>query len=159
MNGGRCSDGSVASRARILLAMDERTRRSRPGLGRSVLAWLPAVAWAALIFVSSAQPSISFAPDPGLDFLVRKTGHMGVFGILALLAWRAVAITTSRRRPWAWALGLTVLYAVTDELHQGVVGRDAAVRDVAFDAAGAVIALTVLAIVRAVRPRRGSSPG
>jgi VanZ family protein len=105
------------------------------------MAWLPVIAWAALIFVSSAQPSISFAPDPGLDFVVRKAGHMGVFGILALLVWRAVARTTTRRPPWAWALGLTVLYAATDEWHQGFVGRDATVRDVAFDAAGALIAL------------------
>lgn len=139
--------------------MDERTRRPRlgprrPGV-REVVAWLPAVAWAALIFILSAQPSISFAPDAWLDFLVRKSGHMGVFGILALLTWRALARTTTWRRPWAWALGLTVLYAASDELHQAfTVGRGPAVRDVAFDAAGAAIALTALAVVRAVRLRR-----
>jgi len=158
------SHGSGApSRARILFAMDERIGHALRGSGRPLLACLPALAWAALIFVSSAQPSLSFAPDPGLDFVIRKTGHMGVFGILALLVWRAVAGTTTGRRLWAWALALTVLYAVTDELHQGFVGREATVRDVALDAAGAVIALTALAIVRAVRLRRArqgpSSPG
>jgi VanZ family protein len=120
-----------------------------------VVAWLPVAAWAALIFISSAQSSISFAPDPWLDFLVRKSGHMGVFGILALLLWRAVAITTTWRRPWTWALGLAVAYAVSDEVHQAfVAGREATLRDVAFDAVGAVIALSMLAIVRAVRRRR-----
>ena len=55
--------------------------------GRPVLAWLPAIAWAGLIFVFSAQPNLRFVPDEGLDFLVRKAGHMGIFGILALLLW------------------------------------------------------------------------
>ena len=134
--------------------MGERIGHAPRGLGPLFLAWLPAVAWAALIFVSSALPSISFAPEPWLDFLVRKTGHMGVFGILALLARRAVAITTTWRRPGAWALGLAVAYAIIDEVHQGFVGREATLRDVVFDAAGAVIALAALEIVRAVRLRR-----
>ena len=143
--------------------MDERTLRARRGSGRPVLAWLPAVAWAGLIFVSSAQPSITFAPEPWLDFVVRKSGHMGVFGILALLLWRALTSTATWRWPWAWALGLTVAYAIIDEVHQGFAGREATLRDVGFDAAGAVIAVAVLVIVRAVRLRRArrrpSSPG
>ncbi len=69
------------------------------------MAWLPAVAWAALIFAFSAQPGLTFVPDEGLDLVVRKLGHMGIFGILALLLWRAVATTTRVRRPWAWASG------------------------------------------------------
>jgi len=162
-SGARVSSARNAARGRgtdpYAASMDERTRHALGGSGGRLLAWLPALAWAALIFVSSAQPSISFVPDPWLDFLVRKSGHMGIFGILALLIWLAVRTTTGRRR-WAWALGLAVLYAVTDEWHQGFAsGREASARDVAFDAAGAVIALTALAIVRAVRPRRASGPG
>jgi VanZ family protein len=79
---------------------------------------------AGLIFAFSAQPNLRFVPDAGLDFLVRKAGHMAVFGILTLLLWRAVATTTARRRRWAWALALAVLCAITDEFHQGgVIGR------------------------------------
>ncbi len=118
--------------------------------------WLPAVAWAALIFALSAQPDLRFVPDELLDFVVRKLGHMAVFGILALLLWRAVATTTARRRPWAWALVLTVLYAVTDELHQAVVtGRHPSAVDVGIDATGALIALTAVGIVEVRRARRG----
>lgn len=67
---------------------------------------------------------------------------MGVFGILALLTWRALAGTTAWRRPWAWAFALTVLCAASDELHQGfVAGRHPSATDVAIDATGALLAL------------------
>ena len=110
--------------------------------------WLPPVAWAALIYVISAQPDLRIVPDELLDFILRKLGHMAVFGILALLVWHAVA-TTAQRRPWAWALVLTVLYAVTDEVHQGLVaGRHPSSFDVGIDATGALIALMAMRIVR-----------
>jgi VanZ family protein len=119
---------------------------------RLLAAWLPAIAWAGLIFVFSAQPNLRFVPDARLDFLVRKAGHMGVFGILALLLWRALGATTAWRRPWAWALALAVLYAMTDEFHQGfVVGRHPSPVDVGIDAAGALIAIAVVGVVRARR--------
>jgi VanZ family protein len=115
---------------------------------RAVAAWLPALAWAALIFAFSAQSTLTFIPDQPLDF--GKLGHMAIFGVLALLLWRALALTTKLRRPWAWALALTVLYAITDELHQSFVpGRDPSPRDVAIDAAGALIAVAILGLVGA----------
>lgn len=132
--------------------MSERIWRTLRGSGRPFAAWLPVIAWAGLIFAFSAQPNLRFASDEGLDFVVRKAGHMGVFGILALLSWRAVASTTAWRRPWAWALALTVIYAATDEFHQGfVAARGPAVRDVGIDAAGALIAIAVVGIIRSRR--------
>ena len=129
--------------------MDERTPRPVRALGALLFGWLPAIAWAGLIFAFSAQPDLRFVPDQGLDFLVRKAGHMAVFGILALLLWRAIASTTAWRRPWAPALTLAVLYAITDELHQGgVIGRHAAAVDVGIDATGALIALAAVGIIR-----------
>jgi hypothetical protein len=56
---------------------------------RRVAAWLPAIAWAGLIFAFSARPNLRFLSDASLDFVIRKAGHMGAFGILALLLWRA----------------------------------------------------------------------
>lgn len=138
--------------------MDERTWRALRGSGRSLVAWAPAIAWAGLIFAFSAQPDLRFAPDGGLDFVVRKLGHMAVFGILALLLSRAVAGTTAGRRPWAWALALTVLYAITDELHQGgVTGRNASAVDVGIDAAGALFAVAAVGLVGVRRARRRAS--
>jgi VanZ family protein len=115
---------------------------------RSVAVWLPAFAWGGLIFALSAQADLTFSPDEGLDFVIRKIGHMAVFGILALLVWWALAETTPVRRPWAWALALTILYAITDELHQAfVAGRHASILDVAIDAAGACVAIAIVSIV------------
>ena len=116
----------VAWRAPYPVRMCEQKWRTLRGSGRPLLAWVPAIAWAGLIFAFSAQPNLRFVPDAGLDFLVRKAGHMGVFGILALLLWRAMAGTTAWRRPWAWALALAVLYAASDELHQEACGADLA---------------------------------
>ena len=135
--------------------MDERT--SHPGSTRRqlFLVWAPVVAWAALIFVLSAQPHLRFVPDEGLDFVVRKIGHLGVFGILALLLWRALVGTTDWRVPWAWAFALTVLYAASDELHQGfVAGRHPSAIDVGIDAAGALIALVAVGLIRGARAHR-----
>jgi len=123
--------------------------RARRGSGRRVfVTWLPAIAWAGLIFAFSAQPDLRFVPDAGLDFVVRKLGHMAVFGILALLLWRALARTNAWRRPWAWAFVVAVLYAATDELHQGLVaGRHPSAVDVGIDAAGALIAVVAVGLI------------
>jgi VanZ family protein len=126
-------------------------------VGRSGATWGPPILWAALIFAFSAQPDLRFVPDDALDFAVRKAGHMAVFGILALLLWRALASTTDVRRPAAWALALTVLYAISDELHQGAVdGRHASALDVGFDSVGAVIAIVVTGLVQARKMRRSA---
>jgi VanZ family protein len=89
--------------------------------------------------------------------VVRKLGHAAVFGILALLLWRAIATTTHVRRPWAWALALAILYAISDEVHQGgVSGRYPSPVDVAIDAAGALIAVAIVGgmLRRRARARR-----
>ena len=132
--------------------MDEKTLLTVSTRRSLLLGWLPLVTWAALIFALSAQPNLRFAPDAGLDFVVRKLGHMGVFGILALLLWRALAVTTAWRRQWAWAFAFTVLYAASDELHQGfVAGRHPSATDVGIDATGALIALVALGFIRSRR--------
>jgi VanZ family protein len=123
--------------------------RSLPAL---LLEWLPVALWAALIFAFSAQPNLRFAQADSLDFVVRKAGHMFVFGVLAVLLWRAL---TSARigRPVVWSWLLTATYAGSDELHQSFTsGRHPSPLDVGIDAAGALIALCIL--VAWIRLRR-----
>ncbi len=98
--------------------------------------WLPVLVWAAVIFAFSSIPSL----NSGLgtwDYVLRKCAHMTEYGILAILLARATG-------SWAWAFGLAVAYAATDEFHQTFVrGRHGSPVDVGIDAAGALIGLAV----------------
>ena len=99
---------------------------------RSTLrAWLPVVAWAAVIFALSSIPSLSSGLG-GWDLVLRKLAHLTEYGILGALLLRATG------RP-AVALALAALYAASDEVHQHFVeGRHAAPLDVAIDTVGAL---------------------
>jgi VanZ family protein len=127
--------------------------RLRP-LRAQILLWLPVVAWAALIFAFSATPDLRVAPVADLDFVVRKAGHMFVFGVLAVLIWRALA-NLQVRRAMAWAWVLATAYAATDEFHQGfTAGRHPSPVDVSIDSVGALLGLAALALwIRAWRVR------
>jgi VanZ family protein len=140
-------DSSVATLRRPNSAAGGDGRRS--ATKRDVaLAWAPVVGWAALIFALSAQPGLRFVPDATMDVVVRKIGHMAVFAVLALLAVRALGVA-GRQDALRWALVLTIVYACSDELHQGfVVDRHASAADVAIDGIGAAFGLTGRQMVR-----------
>ena len=117
------------------------------------------IVWAAVIFALSATPNLRFAQTETVDFIVRKAGHMAVFGIFAILLWRAISLS---RRRWAilFSFGLTVAYAASDEFHQSfIVGRHPSPVDVSIDATGALIALAALAIWLQYWARRTASAG
>jgi VanZ family protein len=98
----------------------------------------------AAIFVFSAQPNLRVSDEAGLDFVVRKIGHLAVFGVLAILLFEALPRGRGARRRAVVAFTLTVLYALSDELHQAfVAGRGPAATDVVIDAVGAAVALFV----------------
>jgi VanZ family protein len=127
-----------------------RTRRS----AAIFLAWSLVAVWAGVIFALSATPNLRIAQAADLDFILRKSGHMAVFGILAVLIWRALALSAVRRA-MVWSLLLTVAYAASDEFHQSfTAGRNASAVDVSIDSAGALIALVALAVWLHMRARR-----
>lgn len=103
--------------------------------------WLLVIVWAGIIFALSATPNLRVAPTADLDFVVRKAGHMFVFGVLAVLLWRALTSSAVRHAlVWSWLL--TVAYAASDEFHQlFTAGRHASPVDVGIDSVGALIAL------------------
>jgi VanZ family protein len=111
-------------------------------VSRLVAAWLPPVAWAALIFALSSIPDLSTGLGTW-DTVLRKLAHMVEYAVLGLLVARALG------RDLPAFLG-AVAYAVTDEVHQHFVpGRHASPVDVAIDSVG--IAVGVL-VWRRVRP-------
>lgn len=119
------------------------------------LLWLPVLVWAGIIFALSATPNLRFAQAADLDFVVRKAGHMAVFGVLAVLIWRALESTAVRHAiVWSWVL--TVAYAATDEFHQAfTAGRHPSPVDVGIDSVGALLLLMALTLW--LRGRRGRS--
>ena len=104
-------------------------------LRRVASVWAPVVAWAAVIFAVSSIPSLS--TELGVwDLVLRKLAHIVEYAVLGFLLARAV--------PELPALGLGVLYAASDELHQSFVdGRRGAPEDVAVDAVGVLVGVLV----------------
>ena len=109
--------------AGTLSTMDDRTPRTLPASVRLLLAWVPIVGWAVLIFALSATPNLRFIPDPGLDFIIRKGRPHGGVRDPGAAALARPGGTTTWRRPWAWAFAFTVLYAASDEFHQEFVAE------------------------------------
>jgi VanZ family protein len=109
------------------------------------LRWLAALAWAAGIFYLSHQSAplgqTAGAPQSNL-------AHLAIYAVLAVLLFWALSYPNGRSSSPLWArasvaFALTVLYGVSDELHQAFVpGRSATEADIVVDAAGAALGLT-----------------
>jgi len=102
--------------------------------------WLPALLMMLVIFLMSARASSQLPSFDWADSLIKKSGHMVGYALLAVLYWRAFDLKTEKR--WlAWIL--TISYAVTDEFHQSFVpGRHSSIWDVViFDNLGSLISL------------------
>jgi VanZ family protein len=106
-------------------------------MARVLSAWLPVVAWAALIFALSSIPDLGTGLG-GWDLALRKIAHAAEYAVLGVLLVRAVG----RELP---AAALGIAYAVTDEVHQTFVpGRQGAPLDVVIDAVGVLVGVYVL---------------
>jgi VanZ family protein len=116
---------------------------------RRVLPWLPALAWAAAIFLVSGRSHVPVPDTPGSD----KVLHCLAYGILGgLLAFAAHRTALSP----AVAVLLGVAYGATDEIHQSFVpGRSPDVRDWLADAVGVCLAVFLYTRWRA---RRAAAP-
>ncbi len=95
----------------------------------------PPLALMAVIFFLSAQPNLNSGLGT-LDTILRKLAHMGEFGLLWFLWWRALG--------WGHpgpSIAIALAYAASDELHQTFVdGRVGSPVDWAIDAAGVGVA-------------------
>jgi VanZ family protein len=123
---------------------------------RIVFYVLPPVAWAAFLFFLSSQSSLpSLSTLPQFD----KVEHLGVYGVLGALVFRAfVAYRMPSRRAWVLAFAVGALYGVSDEFHQSFVPqRTADVFDALADGTGAFLgALGWWILIRSLRRWSGS---
>lgn len=95
--------------------------------------WFPVIGWMAVIFFLSGRESTQVSDTQLINFLFFKTLHVIEYGILFLLSKRAM-------RNGMAAFLLTMIYAMTDEIHQIFVPtREGRLRDVIIDAFGAGI--------------------
>ena len=122
---------------------------------RRWLAWLPAIAVMAIIFVLSSQSGLRVSDDAAVDRPFRVTGHLLAFGTLAAcvllgLAWDR----RPRPRDAAIALGVTFIFALSDEWHQSFVPeRMGRMDDVVTDMIGAAVGLAVAWVALTWRAR------
>jgi hypothetical protein len=129
---------------------------------RVASAWLPVVAWAALIFALSSIPDLGTGLG-GWDLALRKAAHVAEYAVLGALLFRALSLAgqpfhAASTVAWAWLIGAT--YAASDELHQHFVpGRQASALDLVFDAFGVAVGVLAVRLAGASRPPRGASTG
>ena len=114
---------------------------------------VPLIVWMALIFLLSSQSRLIEIEGAGQERLFFKSAHIIAYATLAWLWWRAL----SPRRRVTWpvlfaALALTVLYGISDEIHQLFVpGRHGRLPDVLFDTGGALFMILLLRRVEWLR--------
>jgi VanZ family protein len=137
-----------------------------PPYMRFVRAYLPVVLWMLVIFLGSTdlgsarntsrfigpllrwlKPDISDDAIRVVQACVRKAAHVTTYAVLTALTWSARQRLRGGRPEWKWSdarvvLAVSVLYAISDELHQAFVStRQASGLDVLIDTAGACLAL------------------
>jgi VanZ family protein len=115
---------------------------------KRILIWLPAVAWAAIIFLLSAQPQATFEKLGLTDEFLSVAAHFVVYAVLMTLVSLALRHGSDRPRKDIYLLAfvLVALYAISDELHQSFVpGRHTTVSDWLVDLLGAGLAWLLLA--------------
>lgn len=141
------------------------------------LRWLPAILWMLLIFYLSHQPATEsaelsrgitewlkkilsvFMPIEdvnNLHYWVRKNAHFIAYFVLALLV-----MWPLKKQDAQYAglkcLGICVLYAISDEVHQLFIdGRSGQVKDVMIDALGALTGIGFFMMGTALTSRKTS---
>jgi VanZ family protein len=135
-----------------------------------LLWWLPAIAWAGVIFFMSTKTfgssfsarllaeilalvHLQVAPHTFalLNHLLRKLGHLTEYSIFAIFLYHAVG--DGDREAWNPRKALTCivlagLYSLTDEFHQRFVpGRGPSIVDCGIDTIGALLGMVILYFV------------
>ena len=113
--------------------------------------------------IQAVYGPISYHQFEQLHFVIRKTAHFTVYGILSWLAFLAWRTTLPAPRRWTlgWAgLAMTVVFvaASLDEFHQTFVpSRTGSSRDVMLDLTGALFFQIMIAVFLRERRREQSN--
>lgn len=141
-----------------------------------IVSWIAVVLWMILIFYLSSQPAVDsnklskgvtevvvealhiVAPNADLNNskfnnVLRKNAHFFNYLMLGLLIMNAlVCSSVNRRQSFFIALGICIIYFISDELHQILIpGRGAQIKDVVIDIVGAIVGIRMRAFFRRKR--------
>jgi VanZ family protein len=105
-----------------------------------LLAWVLLAAWLLVIWQFGESQVLQVgAADPAFRWVVRKSVHLVVYGVLGGL----LALALGARRGWRAVLALCLVVAFADEMHQSFVpSRAFTVRDLGLDMLGGLIGAT-----------------
>ena len=120
---------------------------------KTLLRYLPVILWSAVIFLFSSWETPPSPQDTLLNFILKKTAHLIEYAILYYLTFKAFNPSPQPNpnpqpttHNYLFPLLFTILYAISDEIHQSFVsGRHGRAGDVLIDAAGAILAVIYLA--------------
>ncbi len=101
--------------------------------------------------VTTSAPSID-VDVLAIHHLIRKAAHFFAYFILGVLVFRALSgrKMARYRRNIVVALGICILYAISDEVHQLFVdGRSGELRDVFIDSIGASVGILLYVCIQA----------
>lgn len=109
---------------------------------KKILRFVPSVLWMGIIFYFSSRQTTGIGGNSYLwRIVILKSFHIVEYSVLAILLFFA---TNKQNR----TLVISLLYAFTDEIHQGFVsGRTATLRDIFFDLSGIFLGLLILDLV------------
>jgi VanZ family protein len=136
----------------------------------TIFSWIAIAGWTALIFALSGEgfaapetegffgpllrwliPNLSDQGLAAIHFAIRKTAHAGEYAVLALLSYRALAVSgvSGPARQLGIALGVGLAVAVSDETLQAFSpARGGSAADVALDVTGTLAALALVFALR-----------
>ncbi|MGA4718476.1 VanZ family protein [Fictibacillus nanhaiensis] len=92
-----------------------------------------------------------------LEFFIRKAAHFITYFVLGFLMYRALKhYLLNNRSTWLIAWFMTILYAISDEIHQGFTpNRSPHIEDVMIDATGGLIGILLASIIyRKIRTKK-----
>lgn len=149
-----------------------------------LVSWSAVIVWMALIFFLSHQPATDSrelssgitefilaavekaSPEARehvdmLHHIVRKNAHFMIYLILGAMALNALKRSGVRGyKSSVFAIGICVLYAMSDELHQLFVpGRSGEIKDVLIDSSGSAFGIVIYALVGKLFTRKKRSEG
>lgn len=138
------------------------------------------VCWMVVIFMFSAQPDTESSELSGgvsyrlisivntvtaqhwdeaaklekaqlIDYPVRKAAHMSEYAFLTLLGF-GIFVSRKDKKKYVFPIGITFIYACTDEFHQLFVpGRAGRFTDVLIDTSGGIIMMLLIILITALK--------